>query len=217
MQTQYYVRKQENGAKTEPQVFSLPFVYEDTSYGVNISFDELKAAGFVKYVPTNLEVPALKMLDYVEYKELNDDEATFSVKIRDLNEAEFENYFGTKPSLEAVKSTYIKAFNEVANKAYSEYLSNYPDLEQSTFSQKANEAFKVMENEDTPLSDTPFLANLAGKNLQARNALAKAVNEKVAYITGLESFCVLKRDEIKAASNLDELRNIVIDLSDLPK
>lgn len=120
-------------------------------------------------------------------------------------------------NLDEAKQAYIKAFNEVANKAYSEYLSNYPDLEQSTFSQKANEAFKVMENENTPLSETPFLANLAGKNLQARNALAKAVNEKVVYITGLESFCVLKRDEIKAAKSLDELRNITIDLSDLPK
>lgn len=212
-----YILKNENNARVTPQVFTLPFSHNNTSYGLNIDESELFKAGFVRYIASDLRVPPLKMLDYVKFKDLGDNQATFEPVLREMNEAEQKVFFGSELDLDGWKNAYIKAFNEVANKAYSEYLANYPELEQSTFSQKANEAFKVMENENTPLSDTPFLANLAGKNLQARNALAKAVNEKVVYITGLESFCVLKRDEIKAAQSLEALRNIVIDLSDLPK
>ena len=76
------------------------------------------------------------------------------------------------------------------------------------------EAFKVNTNENTPLNETPFLTFLAGENLEARNALAQAVIAKVAYITKFESFCVEKRDAIKACNSLEEIRDITIDLSD---
>ena len=100
------------------------------------------------------------------------------------------------------------------DEVYDEYLRKYPDLEQSTFSQKANEAFKVKLDENTPLNETPFLSFLAGESLETRNALAQAVIAKVAYITAFESFCVRKREEIERAGSRELLTHIIIDMSD---
>ena len=210
----YYIKKQTNQAVCEPQVFSLPFSYENVSFGANVSFDELKKAGFVKYIASDMSVPPLKVLDHVEYIALSDDEGSFKPILRNITEKEQEVYFGAQLDLDGWKTAYIKAFNEYANLAYQKYLSKYPELEQSSFSQKANEAFKVKTNENTPLNETPFLTFLAGENLEARNALAQAVITKVAYITKFESFCVEKRDAIKACNSLEEIRDITIDLSD---
>lgn len=212
---QYYIKKLKNNEKTEPMIFSLPFNYGKTSFGANVSFDELKQAGFVKYVKANLSVPALKVLDYVEYIDLNENEGTFKAVFRDMNTNEEINYFGTELDLDGWKSAYIKSFNLYANKAYKKYLEQYPDLEQSSFTQKAQEAFKVIENENIELSETPYLSNLVNKNKSARNELAKAVNQKVVYITSFEQFCVAKRDSIKACKTIEEVKSIVIDLSDM--
>ena len=210
----YYIKKQTNQAVCEPQVFSLPFSYENVSFGANVSFDELKKAGFVKYIASNMSVPPLKVLDHVEYIALSDDEGSFKPILRDMNEKEQEVYFGAQLDLDGWKTAYIKAFNEYANLAYQKYLSKYPELEQSSFSQKANEAFKVKLNENTPLNETPFLSFLAGESLETRNALAQAVIAKVAYITAFESFCVRKREEIERAGSRELLTHIIIDMSD---
>lgn len=210
----YYIKKQTNGTSVDAQVFALPFTYENVSFGANVSSDELKKAGFLKYVASDMRIPPLKVLDHVEYVELNENEATLKAVVREMNEAEQINYFGKELDLEGWKKEYIKAFNEYANAAYSEYLSKYPELEQTSFSQKANEAFKVKFDENTPLNETPFLSFLAGESLEARNALAQAVIAKVAYITAFESFCVRKRDEIEAAGSKELLTRIIIDMSD---
>lgn len=215
MTTQYFIKKEAKGAHVEPKVFSLPFSYNNTSFGVNVSFDELKQAGFVKYVKADMSVPPLKILDHIEFEEINENEGTFKAIIRDMNAEEEKNFFGSEPDLNTWKTVYIKVFNEVANKAYKEYLSNYPELEQSTFSQKANEAFRVMANQDLELTDTPFLSSLVKNDKEKRNQLARDVQNKVLYITTLESFCVEKRDAIKACNSIEEIKNITLDLSDL--
>ena len=56
---------------------------------------------------------------------------------------------------------------------------------------------------------------LVNKDKNARNELAKAVNQKVVYITSFEQFCVAKRDSIKACKTIEEVKSIVIDLSDM--
>ena len=209
-----YIRKDENGAKVTPQIFTLPFSYKNTSFGLNVDESELFSAGFVRYLQSDLRIPPLKMLDYVKFKDLGNNQATFEPVLRQMNEAEQIAQFGSLLDLQGWKKEYIKAFNEYANKAYTNYLSKYPDLEQSTFSQKANEAFKVKLDENTPLNETPFLSFLAGESLEARNALAQAIIAKVAYITKFESFCVKKREERERAGSRELLTHIIIDMSD---
>ena len=36
-----YIRKDENGAKVTPQIFTLPFSYKNTSFGLNVDESEL--------------------------------------------------------------------------------------------------------------------------------------------------------------------------------
>lgn len=213
-----YIRKLKDGQRVEKVLaYKLPFSYENTSYGENVDEQVLFDAGFVRYEESDLRLGAFKVQEALVYKHISDTLGGFRLVERYMNDDEILYNFRKMLNLDEWKEHYIGAFNQYANEVYFAYLQKYPELEQSTFTQKANEAFKVMENENTPLSQTPFLSHLSGKTLEARNALAHAVNEKVVYITGLETFCVLKRDEIKAAGSLDELRNIVIDLSDLPK
>ena len=211
-----YIRKMQDGERADKVIaYKLPFVWDNTSFGENVNEEELFRAGFVRYEESDLRLGAFKVQEALVYKHISDTLGGFKLVERDMNDDEILYNFGKILSLDEWKREYIEAFNQSANEVYAEYLRKYPDLEQNTFSQKANEAFKVKTNENTPLNETPFLTFLAGENLEARNALAQAVIAKVAYITKFESFCVEKRDAIKACNSIEEIRDIIIDLSDL--
>ena len=211
-----YIRKLKNGEKVEKVlVYELPFNYENTSYGENVDEQELFDAGFVRYEESDLRLGAFKVQEALVYKHINDTLGGFSVLERDMNESEIIYNFGKILNIDEWKEHYIKAFNQHANDAYFNYLQKYPELEQSTFTQKANEAFKVIANENIDLTDTPFLSSLVKNDKEKRNQLARDVQNKVLYITTLESFCVEKRDAIKACNSIEELKNITLDLSDL--
>lgn len=210
-----YIRKMKDGERADKVIaYKLPFVWDNTSFGTNVSEDELFRAGFVRYEESDLRLGAFKVQEALVYKHITDTLGGFKLVERDMNEDEILYSFGKILSLDEWKRQYIEAFNQSANEVYDEYLRKYPELEQSTFSQKANEAFKVKLDENTPLNETPFLSFLAGESLEARNALAQAVITKVAYITAFESFCVRKREEIERAGSRELLAHIIIDMSD---
>ena len=119
-------------------------------------------------------------------------------------------------TLEGIKLRAIESLNNNVDKIYKEYLTQYPELEQDSFSQKATEAFKVIKNTSLDLSETPYLAMLTGgESIELRNALATAVNEKVKFVTSLETFAVSKRDEIKAADSIEAVEKIDITVPSL--
>lgn len=210
-----YIRKMQDGEQADKvMAYKLPFVWDNTSFGENVSEEELFKAGFVRYEESDLRLGAFKVQEALVYKHITDTLGGFKLVERDMNEDEILYNFGKILSLDEWKREYIEAFNQSANEVYAQYLRKYPDLEQNTFSQKANEAFKVRGNENTPLNETPFLSFLAGESLEARNALAKAIIAKVAYITKFESFCVKKREEIESAGSRELLTHIIIDMSD---
>lgn len=210
-----YIRKMKDGEQADKvMAYKLPFVWDNISFGQGVSEEELFKAGFVRYEESDLRLGAFKVQEALVYKHINDTLGGFKLVERDMNEDEILYNFGKILSLDEWKREYIEAFNQSANEVYAKYLAKYPELEQSTFSQKANEAFKVRADENTALNETPFLSFLAGENLEARNVLANAVIAKVAYITAFESFCVKKRDEIEAAGSRELLTHIVIDMSD---
>ncbi|TWO22630.1 hypothetical protein YZ82_01560 [Campylobacter hyointestinalis] len=112
-------------------------------------------------------------------------------------------------TLEEAKSIAINTLNEKIDAIYTNYLTQYPEIEQASFTQKATEAFKVAKDSTLDLSETPYLTMLTGgENKELRNALATAVNEKVKFITNLEIFAVSKRDEIKAAKSIEVVEKI---------
>lgn len=112
-------------------------------------------------------------------------------------------------TVEEAKEVAIKTLNVNVDKVYKSYLIQYPELEQSSFTQKANEAFKVIKDSTLDLSETPYLSMLTGgESKELRNALAAAVNEKIRFITSLETFAVSKRDEIKAAASIEAVEKI---------
>ncbi|EAI8859761.1 hypothetical protein [Campylobacter fetus] len=119
-------------------------------------------------------------------------------------------------TLEEAKAIAINTLNEKIDAAYKNYLAQYPEIEQASFTQKATEAFKVVKDNTLDLSETPYLTMLTGgENKELRNALATAISEKVKFITGLETFAVSKRDEIKAAKSIEAVEKIDITIPSL--
>ena len=53
---------------------------------------------------------------------------------------------------------------------------------------------------------------LVNKDKNARNELAKAVNQKVEFITNLEAWTVKVRDSIKGAETADDVEKIDISI-----
>ncbi|KGT36604.1 hypothetical protein KU70_04560 [Campylobacter fetus] len=119
-------------------------------------------------------------------------------------------------TLEEAKAIAINTLNEKIDAAYKNYLAQYPEIEQASFTQKATEAFRVVKDNTLDLSETPYLTMLTGgENKELRNALATAISEKVKFITGLETFAVSKRDEIKAAKSIEAVEKIDITIPSL--
>lgn len=119
-------------------------------------------------------------------------------------------------TLEEAKSLAIKTLNEKVDDTYKNYLVQYPEIEQTSFTQKATEAFKVVKDSTLDLSETPYLTMLTGgESKELRNALATAVTEKVKFVTSLETFAVSKRDEIKAANSIEAVEKIDITIPSL--
>ena len=114
--------------------------------------------------------------------------------------------------LNIIKQKRIEMLNKNVDAAYKQYLSQYPELEQASFTQKAQEAFRVVRNEDIDLSETPYLSSLTNDDKNLRNELAKAVNEKVKFITNLEAWTVKVRDSIKGAETADDVEKIDISI-----
>ena len=156
-----YIRKMQDGERADKVIaYKLPFVWDNTSFGENVNEEELFRAGFVRYEESDLRLGVFKVQEALVYKHITDTLGGFKLVERDMNDDEILYNFGKILSLDEWKREYIEAFNQSANEVYAEYLRKYPDLEQNTFSQKANEAFKVKTNENTPLNETPFLTFL---------------------------------------------------------
>uniref|UniRef100_UPI0013D3CFAB hypothetical protein n=1 Tax=Campylobacter fetus TaxID=196 RepID=UPI0013D3CFAB len=141
-----------------------------------------------------------------------DDECTLKYTYAKLSEAEQIAKFGQVVDLNFLKEVKIKVLNEAMDAVYKAYLAKYPEIEQQSFTQKAQEAFKVVVNNEVALSDTPYLANLVNNDKAKRDELAIKVNAKAVYITALEAFGVAKRDEIKAATSIANLNKISTEL-----
>lgn len=111
--------------------------------------------------------------------------------------------------LSETKLKKIKDLNTYIDTKLQAYLSKYPEVEKQSFPFKKQEAREVQKNQNLPLEDTPVLAGLTGNTtIENRNALALAVQTKVAELTTLEAFAVQKREAIKQATTKTELEAI---------
>ncbi|WP_419258520.1 hypothetical protein [Campylobacter fetus] len=192
---------------------ALPFSDELHSFSEFTDFSALKKAGYYKFKEVKPTYdPYTQKEASVEIIKLNEDECTLQYTYAPLSEAEQIAKFGQVVDLNFLKEVKIKALNESMDAVYKAYLKKYPEIEQQSFTQKAQESFKVIANIDTPLNDTPYLANLTNNNKAKRDELAINVNAKVVYITALEAFGVAKRDEIKAATSIANLNKISLEL-----
>lgn len=88
---------------------------------------------------------------------------------------------------------------------YNNYIRKYPEIERSTFHQKAIEANKIINNPDISHSETPYLSALIYNDNIKRLELARAIMKKVRYIARLERFGAIYREYIETV--FDEYRN----------
>uniref|UniRef100_UPI003AF81C86 hypothetical protein n=1 Tax=Campylobacter fetus TaxID=196 RepID=UPI003AF81C86 len=192
---------------------ALPFSDELHSFSEFTDFNTLKEAGYYKFKDANPAYdPYTQKEASVEIIKLNDSECTLKYTYAPLSEAEQIAKFGQVVDLNFLKEVKIRALNEAMDAVYKAYLKKYPEIEQQSFTQKAQEAFKVIVNNAVALNDTPYLANLTNNDKAKRDELAINVNAKVVYITALEAFGAAKRDEIKAASSIANLNKISVEL-----
>ena len=192
---------------------ALPFSDEQNSFNEFADFSVLKEKGYYKFKDAKPTYdPYTQKEASVEIIKLNDDECTLKYTYAKLSEAEQIAKFGQVVDLNFLKEVKIKVLNEAMDAVYKAYLAKYPEIEQQSFTQKAQEAFKVVADSEVALSDTPYLANLVNNDKAKRDELAINVNAKVVYITALEAFGVTKRDEIKAATSIANLNKISTEL-----
>ncbi|BAF69595.1 hypothetical protein [Nitratiruptor sp. SB155-2] len=134
-----------------------------------------------------------------------------TMEIEGLYEREVENSvlmpisFAKGNIVEAVRAWKLSKAKKAIDAKYKAYIEKYPEVEVASFKDKAKEAALVKKDPNTPLEDTPYLTALAGGSIDARNALADAVNAKVLEAAQLEAEGVALRDKIKNATTLDEL------------
>jgi hypothetical protein len=110
--------------------------------------------------------------------------------------------------LETFKKLKLKEVKECIDNKYKEYLAKYPEVEVDSFQNKAKEALLVKKDSNTALEDTPYLSALANNTMDARNALADAVNNKIVEAAQLESNGVALRDSVLNATTIEDVKNI---------
>ena len=92
---------------------------------------------------------------------------------------------------------FLKLLNDYVDIIYAKYVSKYPEVERSTFHQKSIEAKKVIEDNEIPMSETPYLAELTYGDLKERLRLAKSIMKKVSYMAKLEKYSIIYRKVLK--------------------
>ena len=92
--------------------------------------------------------------------------------------------------------------------SYSGYLEEMGCIEIESFKDKANETALVIADNNVALTSTPYLSKLTNNDIEARNNLAFAVDLKIQEMAQIEAYAVLKRDEIKACTTIEELNLI---------
>lgn len=92
---------------------------------------------------------------------------------------------------------FLKLLNDYVDIIYTKYISKYPEVERSTFHQKAIEAKKVIEDNEIPMSETPYLAELTYGDSEERLRLAKSIMKKVSYVAKLERYSFIYRKFLK--------------------
>jgi hypothetical protein len=145
---------------------------------------------FVKYNPSTFEVEGIYQ-----------NEIDNSIKLP-IDYARYNNI------IDALKAFKLDEIKKCIDVKYKKYLAKYPEVEVKSFQDKAKEALLVKKDSNTALEDTPYLSALANNDIDARNALADAVNTKVIEAAQLEANGVKLRDTIKNATTIEELQNI---------
>jgi len=127
---------------------------------------------------------------------------------------DYVNLGGANPTLEELKAESLRQVIDKSNANYNTFVGKYPSVEGKSFEKKAEEAYRVSADNSIPLAETRYLTDLTGgidnSTIELRNALADAVNEKTFMMAQLETWGVLKRDEINSCTTIEALEAIVI-------
>ena len=211
---QSYVRFKDGSF--ESAIVTLPFSNENTSFGINTTFEYLKAAGYFKFVDKKPEFNKyLQKIESFKIVQIDADSATVQYTYVDLTSEEQKSLFGAEVTLDFLKNVKIDQYVQNVNSATLKRHERYPACEKVTFYLKAQEAFKAVNDSKLALSETPYLAMLTDKDIKKRNALAKSIVDNLAEHAALESQIIAKRSELEAASTIPELEAININVKSL--
>jgi hypothetical protein len=139
-----------------------------------------------------------------------------TLEVEGLYEREVENSillpvaFATRSIVESVRNWKLAKAKENIDRKYKMYIKKYPEVEVSSFQNKAKEALLIKKDANIALEDTPYLSILAGNDIDARNALADVINAKIVEAAQLEAEGVALRDKIKSLTTLEDLLNLSI-------